>query len=175
VRQRRDRTEIHVVVDAAAVLGVTDAPGSITVGSQGPQTISAQAVRELLDDPDLPTTLRRLVTDPMTGHLLDRGRQSYRVTDELRAFLAVRDATCRHPGCTRPARGCQVDHAAAWDDGGGTDRQNIGHLCIRHHQLKTHARWRIVESRPDGSAVWRSPMGRTYEVEPPPLPPLSPR
>jgi hypothetical protein len=27
----------------------------------------------------------------------------------------------------------------------------------------------VVESREDGSTLWRSPLGRTYEVEPPPL------
>jgi hypothetical protein len=35
----------------------------------------------------------------------------------------------------------------------------------RHHQLKTHARWEIFESRADGSAVWRSPQGRIDEVD----------
>ena len=34
-------------------------------------------VRELLEDPDCAVTLRRLVTDPITGHLLDYGRKTY--------------------------------------------------------------------------------------------------
>jgi hypothetical protein len=161
--------EIQIVIDAASLLGVSDRPGTIVVGPDGPQSVSAQAIRELVDDPDVPSTLRRLVTDPVTSHLLDRGRSSYRVTDAMRAFLAIRDATCRHPGCSRPARACQIDHAIPWDDGGGTDRDNTGHLCARHHQLKTHGGWDIIESKPDGTAIWRSPLGRTYVVEPPPL------
>jgi hypothetical protein len=161
-------TEIQIVIDAAVLSGSDDA-GAIVVGHEGQQSISAAAVRALLADPDVPTSLRRLVTDPIDGHLLDRGRTSYRVTDAMRAFVAARDVTCRHPGCTRPASGCQVDHAVAWNDGGATDRANLGPLCTRHHQLKTHAEWQIVESRRDGSVVWRSPHGRRYEVDPPPV------
>jgi hypothetical protein len=160
-------TEVQIVIDAAALMGSTDTPGSTVVGHDGSQPVCAQVIRELLTDPDVPATLRRLVTDPMTGHLLDRGRSTYRVSDTLRAYLATRDATCRHPGCTRPASGCQVDHAVPWDDGGATTRANTGLLCIRHHQLKTHAGWQILESRDDGSAVWRSPAGRLHEVDPP--------
>jgi len=165
----RVTTEIQVVVDAAVVLSNSDRPGTMVLGHDGSQPISAQAVRDLLADPDVPTVLRRLVTEPTTGHLLDRGRTSYRVTDAMRRYLAARDTTCRHPGCTRPASGCQIDHAVAWDDDGNTDRENLGPLCTRHHQLKTHAGWDVLKSRQDGSVVWRSPHGRTYEVDPPPF------
>ena len=161
--------DISIVIEAGALLGITDLPATITGALGGPNTISAAAVRELLADPAIPTSLRRLLTDPVTGHLLDRGRTTYAVTGALRDFLVARDVTCRHPGCTRPAARCQVDHAVEWSDGGSTDTANTGLLCIRHHQLKTHGGWQIIESRPDGSCTWRSPTGRTYNVDPPPL------
>ncbi len=161
--------DISIVIEAGALLGITDLPATITGALGGPNTISAAAVRELLADPAIPTSLRRLLTDPVTGHLLDRGRTTYAVTGALRDFLVARDVTCRHPGCTRPAARCQVDHAVEWADGGPTDTANTGLLCIRHHQLKTHGGWQIIESRPDGSCTWRSPTGRTYNVDPPPL------
>ena len=161
--------DISIVIEAGALLGITDLPATITGALGGPNTISAAAVRELLADPAIPTSLRRLLTDPVTGHLLDRGRTTYAVTGALRDFLVARDVTCRHPGCTRPAARCQVDHAVEWSDGGPTDTANTGLLCIRHHQLKTHGGWQIIESRPDGSCTWRSPTGRTYNVDPPPL------
>lgn len=163
------RAEINVVIDAAALIGMVDCPGTIDLGPHSAEPISAQAIRELLGNPECPATLRRLITDPVTGTLLDRGRSSYAVSDSLRAFLVARDRTCRHPGCTRPACTCQIDHATAWSDGGRTDRENAGPLCTRHHQCKTHADWQIIESRKDGSVVWRSPAGRIYEFEPPPL------
>ena len=161
--------EIQVVIDAAALLGASDSPGALTVGTSGSQPITAQAVRDLVADPSTPVSLRRLVTDPMTGHLLDRGRRSYEVTGPLRAYLVARDRTCRFPGCSRRATTCQVDHAVPWDSGGASDRCNLGHLCVRHHHLKTFGGWEITSSRSDGSCSWRSPQGREYDVDPPPF------
>ena len=163
------RVEVQVVIDAAALLGLVDVPAVIASGPAAGTPLTAQAVRDLVADPETPTVLRRLVTDPVTGHLLDRGRRSYEVTDAMRAFLSVRDRTCRFPGCTRSAARCQVDHAIAWDDGGLTNLANTGPLCTRHHQLKTHGGWDITESHDDGSCRWRSPAGRTYAIPPAPV------
>jgi hypothetical protein len=113
--------------------------------------------------------MRRLIREPQTGHLLDRGRTAYSVPDELRAFLVARDGECRFPGCHRRAGLGQVDHAEPWRLGGETSRANLGVLCVRHHQLKTHAGWRIVHSGDDGSCRWRSPAGVEYEHPPPRL------
>lgn len=162
-------TEIQVVVDLATLTGLSDGGGTVSLGSRPPESVTATALRGLLADTDCPATLRLLVTDPTTGHLIDRGRRSYAVSDELRAFLITRNPTCRHPGCTRSARRCQMDHAIAWDDGGGTDRDNLGPLCTRHHQLKTHGGWDLTRSRSDGTAEWLSPMGRRYVTHPMPL------
>ena len=125
-------------------------------------------VRALLTDPDVAVTIRRLVTDPLTGHLLDHGRRTYAIPDRLREFIVARDRTCRFPGCARRADRCQIDHAQPWDDGGSTSPDNLGALCVRHHQLKTHAGWQITHSRPDGGCTWTSPHGRVYEHAPPP-------
>ena len=77
---------------------------------------------QVLADPAVGLTLRRLVTDPMTGHLIDRGRTAYVVPQSLRAFITTRDRHCRFPGCRRKAISCQIDHAESWDDRGRTDR-----------------------------------------------------
>ena len=58
----------------------------------------------------------------------------------------------------RRASRCQIDHAEAWEDGGGTDVANLGMLCVRHHQLKTHGGWVLTESAADGSCTWTSPL-----------------
>jgi Asp-tRNA(Asn)/Glu-tRNA(Gln) amidotransferase A subunit family amidase len=86
------QVEVQVVIDAAALTGLVNLPAVLASGPAAGSPMTAQAVRDLLADPDVPTSLRRLVTDPITGHLLDRGRHSYQVTDAMRAFLAVRDA-----------------------------------------------------------------------------------
>jgi hypothetical protein len=156
---------LDVVVDLPTLLGLADEP----VLLQGDDVLPAGELRRLLADPAAEVSLRRLVTDPVTGHLLDRGRSTYAVPDRLRGFIVRRDGTCRFPGCARRASRCQIDHAIAWVDGGPTDVANLGALCTRHHQLKTHGGWRITASHADGSCTWRSPMGRTYHREPEPV------
>lgn len=127
--------------------------------------VPPHVVRDLLADPDVALTLRRLVTDPLTGALLDLGRTTYAIPTRLREFLAARDRTCRFPGCRQPAARCQVDHVIAWDDGGRTEPANLHLLCPRHHQLKTHGGW-VPTRQPDGVTVWQSPQGRTFPVPP---------
>lgn len=125
--------------------------------------VHPQVVRDLLADPDVAMTLRRLVTDPLTGALLDLGRTTYAIPDRLRDFLVARDRSCRFPGCRQPASRCQVDHVVAWDAGGATDPANLHLLCPRHHQLKTHGGW-IPSRQPDGTTSWQSPQGREFSV-----------
>ncbi len=136
---------------------------------RGVGAIPAVAVRELLADPEVAITLRRMICDPTTGHLLDYGRRTYAIPDRLREFIVARDRTCRFPGCRKRADRCQIDHAMAFDEGGSTSPANLGALCVRHHQLKTHARWRITSSEPDGACTWTSPQERTYEHDPGPV------
>ena len=149
---------VDVVVDLPTLLGLADHPAEIAG-----QPVHPDAVRDLIAHPALGVTLRRLVTDSVTGHLLDAGRRSYAVPAALREFITTRDRTCRFPGCARRAERCQLDHATPWDDGGATSPANLGALCVRHHQLKTHTGWDITHSHDDGSCSWRSPAGRTHK------------
>lgn len=161
--------EIQVVIDLASLVGAADSPAAVSCRGGARHLVTAETIRTMLRDPDLPAAMRRLITDPQTGALVDRGRRRYQVTDSLRDYLVDRDATCRFPGCTRRASRCQIDHARAWNDGGPTDRANLGALCVRHHQLKTHGGWRITESWADGSCTWQSPQGRTFAGAPTPV------
>lgn len=128
------RTHLDITIDLDTLLGLQDAPAHLA----GVGAVPADMVRDLLAGSGADVTMRRLVTDPLTGHLLDLGRERYAVPDRLRDFIVARDGTCRFPGCRRRAAACQVDHATAWDDGGDTSIANLGALCIRHHLLKTH-------------------------------------
>jgi hypothetical protein len=175
-------THLDVTVSLDALLGLTAEPAQLRP-AEGPgssaQSVPASVdlVRELLrQDPD--ATMRRLVVEPMTGHLLDRGRSRYAIPQVLREFVISRDETCRFPGCSRPASAGDIDHVQPWAFGGATDRANLGALCRRHHLLKTHAGWRLVDSRVDGSCRWESPHGLTHDgrahpawpdPDPPPL------
>ncbi len=64
-------------------------------------------------------------------------------------FLRLRDRTCRHPGCGRPAGRTDADHVVPYDCGGRTTCQNLCCLCRGHHRLKTFARdWRFEMTLP---------------------------
>ena len=128
--------------------------------------VDPEELRDLIADPSVSVTLRKLEVDPVTGVLSGCGRSTYRVPERLREFIVGRDRTCRFPGCSRSARASQIDHAEAWDDGGGTDPANLGALCTRHHQLKTHGGWQLDDSRVDGTCRWTSPQGRGYRHRP---------
>jgi hypothetical protein len=158
------RAHVDLVIDLPTLLGLSD--GSVELTGSGP--VGVDVLRGLLADPQVAVTMRRLITDPLTGRLLDYGRRTYAVPQALRDFIVARDRVCRFPGCRRKASLCQLDHAIAWDDGGHTSPANLGALCVRHHQLKTLGGWGITSSHADGSCEWRSPHGRQYEHSPPP-------
>jgi hypothetical protein len=119
--------------------------------------------------------------------------QGYEIPDRIREQVQLRDRTCVFPRCTRPARGCDVDHVVEYDHDadaegrpqpGPTSTDNLACLCRFHHRLKTHSAWRyaMVEN---GVFEWTSPHGHRYrrdhtgttDLDPPgrPSPPGIPR
>jgi hypothetical protein len=93
----------------------------------------------------------------------------YEPTPVQRRFIKARDRTCRHPGCSRPARWTDADHVRAHAEGGETDCTNLCSLCRRHHRLKTHApAWRFVLTD-DGVLSVTTPSGVTRTTRPPGL------
>jgi len=155
---RTVRPVVHVTVPVTTLTG--DGEASALLDGLAP--IDAETARHLMARAP---TLRRVLTDPVTGAMLTVDRRSYVVPADLRAFLTQRDLTCRFPGCRIRARRCDVDHTTAWADGGTTDAANLATLCRQHHTLKHESRW-TVEQLDDqhgtGVLAWTSPRGRTY-------------
>jgi hypothetical protein len=96
--------------------------------------------------------------------------QAYKVPADIREQIQLRDRTCVFPGCTRPARRCDVDHIIAYDHDadaegrpqpGPTTTSNLACLCRFHHRLKTHSAWRYTMVEP-GIFEWTSPHGHRY-------------
>jgi len=160
VAEAKLRLDVQVVVPLATITALSDDAGLI-----GREPATADALIELLAAAHPASTLRRLVTDGV-GTIIDAGRTRYSISDTQRRLVALRDKLCRFPGCSRRAERCEVDHARPWSAGGCTDLCNLGALCKHHHQLKTHAGWRIVRSRRSGACTWISPLGRIYEHTP---------
>jgi hypothetical protein len=162
--------ETHIVIDAASLLGLADNPAELA----GIGPIPAPLARLLAAD----STWRRLVTDPVHGHLLDYGTTTYTPPRALRNYVITRDRTCRFPGCTQPADHADLDHTTAWTGtpvGGTTSATNLHTLCRRHHRLKTHHNWTVTTSnnpttsnRHPDTLTWTSPRGKHYLTHPPP-------
>ncbi|MFP5021598.1 DUF222 domain-containing protein [Pseudonocardia phyllosphaerae] len=138
---------IQVVVGLDTLLGGSR-PGEIT--GHGP--IPATTARALAAGGDW----KRLVTDPVTGQLLDYGRNTYRPPANLHDHVHGRDGTCRGPDCERRIR--DLDHHQDWGKDGHTVDHNLFGLCQRHHKLKDVTGWHALV-RPDGGLTWISPDG----------------
>ncbi|WP_192498251.1 HNH endonuclease signature motif containing protein [Pseudoclavibacter chungangensis] len=110
----------------------------------------------------------RVLTDPITG--VARESDTRFPTAAQREFLRVRDGHCRFPGCTRPARRCDIDHTIAVTDGGSSSLGNMAHLCRRHHTFKHATRWRVEQWEP-GRLIWFAPNGDRYSDRPVPIGP----
>jgi hypothetical protein len=111
-------------------------------------------------------SFRRLLTHPHTGAVLAMGRDTYAVPADLRAFLRLRDQTCRFPGCSRRAGRCDIDHTIAYACGGTTDATNLAHLCRTHHRLKHSTRWDVRHIGTDGTLTWTAPSGKEHTTRP---------
>jgi hypothetical protein len=121
--------------------------------------LTAPAARRLLDERG--ALLRTIVVDD-TGAVLGVGRATRkppRWLDDV--VLAVHD-TCTGPGCDRPARSGQLDHAIPWwptgtdQPFGRTDADNVGPLCGATNREKEAAGWVTVQSSA-GVRTWRHP------------------
>ena len=110
-------------------------------------------------------TWRRLVTDPVSGTVVDVGRTRYRPPAALADLVRARDAACTHPGCDVPARGCDVDHIVPWAGGGITSYANLTCLCRAHHRLKHTPGWALTRTS-TGALMWRTPTGARYHRAP---------
>lgn len=152
------RPLVVVTVPAMTLLGHSDEPGDL----QGYGPIDPDTAREIAAH--APSFIR-LLTHPETGVVLSMGKKRYKPPKALRAWLQIRDETCRYPGCNRGALHCEVDHTLEWAKAGTTDHTNLSHLCKTDHGLKHKFGWTASQDR-DGTLSWISPTGHQYSTRP---------
>ncbi len=92
-----------------------------------------------------------------------RHAAGYVPSNLLRHLVQVRQRTCFHPGCRRPAVRCDLDHTIPFDQGGRTCECNLAPLCRHHHRCKQADGWQLTQTKP-GQMTWRTPSGRIYQT-----------
>ncbi|MFE5569375.1 DUF222 domain-containing protein [Amycolatopsis japonica] len=155
-----ERSEVFLYMDLFTYLGLNEDPAELA----GHGTIPAALAREIAEGGN--SVLRRIVTDPLSGQVLDLGRDRYRPTAGLAEFVRVRDRECRRPGCHRPAQACDIDHAVPWQHGGHTTDTDLIDLCRRDHWLKDEPGW-TYHLATDGTLTITTPTGQRYDSTPP--------
>jgi hypothetical protein len=151
---------ISVVVALSTLTGQDQEPGWLD--GYGP--IPAGYARQLAHDPT--GTWRRIITDPVTGQLLDYGTTRYRPPQHLADHVITRDGQCAFPFCTHRARRSDLDHITAYP-AGTTSADNLQPLHRRHHNAKTQAGWQAHRNTTTGTTHWTSPTGRHHSARPP--------
>jgi hypothetical protein len=152
------RVVVNVIASEHTVYADGDQPGYL----EGYGVIDATQIRELA------AAAAKLIADPFTSPVQ---ALRYQPSAALEHAVRCRDLTCRFPGCSRPAVGCDIDHTIPFSHqnpaaGGLTVIDNLKCLCRQHHRLKTfHGGWRDTQLA-DGTVIWTSPTGRTYRTFP---------
>ncbi|WP_147796408.1 DUF222 domain-containing protein [Cellulomonas sp. Y8] len=162
----RPGAEVRITIPASTLLGLDDQPAHLD--GHGP--IDAVQARALA----IGGVWQRVVTDPLTDRVLDVGRERYRPPAALADLIRTRDGTCAAPGCRVPACSCELDHTQEFRPRpggdpdaplGGTDADNLGPVCHRHHRLKTDGGFRLRQISP-GLYEWITPTGHRYLTRP---------
>lgn len=156
-RRRRRRAQTNVTVDLDTLTGLADNPGYL----DGYGAIPPALARLIAADSEL----RRFITDPQSGELLDRSPDTYRPSDDLAEFIRAKGRICPQPSCQRPSRRSDLHHLVKFSEGGKTVRANLLGPCERHHFCVHDGGW-VYARAPDGTLTVTSPSGHAYEIDP---------
>ena len=122
--------------------------------------------------------LRRLYTSPDGRDLVAMDSRRRTFTGLLRRMLVLRDDVCRTPWCEAPI--VHADHATPARSGGATDLADGNGRCARCNYTKETPGWLVAPTgtsppaptdrpRTSHELQVRTPLGRTYASQAPPL------
>jgi hypothetical protein len=172
----RPQFRISLTMSLATWLGLASQPAQL----DGYGTVAAALARQIAADAarDHPrtTTWRCVVTDDEHRTVVGIGdpfvTPAHDAPLRVAALVRTAEGVCVFPGCSTPARRCDLDHRKPFPDG-ATCTCNLQPLCRGHHRLKTtgHLRVRLVQPGEDGNAPpgtleWTTRAGRVYRSVP---------
>jgi hypothetical protein len=152
---------VGVLIPMLTLLGKSEMPASL----EGYGPIDAETARELAGDA---TSIYRILTDPVSGAILDIDQPTKYIPEGLRRMRQLIDQTCTFPGCGKRAVNCDLDHTIDRQVGGRTTLMNLSHLCRNHHRDKHQTKWMITQDKA-GRIEWTSPTGFVAAPDPPPF------
>jgi hypothetical protein len=146
--------DVVVLVDAIALQRGYAAPGE-TCTIPGVGDVSVPWAKQVLGDRVFEVLVHN-GTDITTYATTTRHRPR-----PVELAVTVRDRNCIVAGCHHD-RHTEYDHRDNYADTKRTDYQNLGLLCVRHHDEKTHRGARL--ERIDDHWIWHPPpMGRDHD------------
>lgn len=154
------RPHVHVTIAASTLAGRDDQMAELDgVGPVHPDFVRDLAGRT--------PSFSRLFLDP-SGMVTNV--DTYVPSSRMKRYLRARDQHCRFPGCRARTSRCEIDHNCDRAFGGATALCNLACFCRSHHPLKhpdvdERHRWTVMQ-KPEGTLVWRSPLGREYVDNP---------
>ncbi|MGX1689486.1 DUF222 domain-containing protein [Microbacterium sp. NPDC055442] len=135
---------------------------SATIVGHGP--LAPLAAKQIFLDTN---AFHRIITDPISGVILDMDRRTYRPTTAQRDWLTLQHGTCARDGCTRLALDADIDHTTPWAHGGPTNIRQLRPLCPPDHTHR-HRTKLAYRTRDNGTVEVTTPTGFT-STEPPPF------
>jgi uncharacterized protein DUF222 len=122
---------VSVIVPITMLLGLDEQPGELV----GYGLIPASLAREIAAE----GTWRLLLTDPLSGTLLDYGCTTYTPPRGLADFVRARDVYCRFPPCQQRAATVDLDHTVPYESGvGSSSEHNLYALSAPHPTETAH-------------------------------------
>ncbi|QFU88610.1 hypothetical protein YIM_17150 [Amycolatopsis sp. YIM 10] len=160
------KAHVYLYLDALTYAGLRNHPAELA--GHGP--IPASLARDIAAGPK--TVFQRIITDPVSGQVVELGRRRYRPKAGLDELVRVRDRECRRPGGTRPAQFGDLDHCDSngkgWKNGCPTGAATLVGLCRADHKLRDLPGWRHA-TETDGTLAITTPANQTYISKPEPL------
>ena len=154
---------VHAHLDAMTVVGEQTVFGPTGRMEEGQRLVLFDQIKGWCGDSRTKVTVK-----PVIDLNAELSTPAYEIPDRIREQIVLRDRTCVFPFCSRPARGCDVDHVIPYDHDaenreqpGPTVTSNLAALCRRHHRLKTHTTWRYRMTS-NGVFEWTSPHGHRF-------------